>query len=589
MTTEERAMTFRPEWTEQPPPPGSWRALFKWGAADRFKHPNDNLYSLMKEAFGLTDEHFREPRRLGLEPVRCAPPCLLAPEDLAAFAAMLGPDNVRTDGPTRLAAASGKTMLDLLRLREGLAEHLPDAVLRPRHRQDVARIVAHCAARGIPVTPRGGGTSVTRGLECPRGGVSLDLSAHLNRVIRFNEVDQTITVEAGLYGPELEAVLNRAPELFGAARAYTCGHFPQSFEFSTVGGWAATRGAGQESTYYGKVEDLVLAQEMVTPAGILRTGGFPAAATGPDTDQILLGSEGAFGVVTEVTLRIFRHRPENRQRYSFLFPDWPRALAAARAILQEQGGMPSVFRLSDPEETEVILRLYGVQRPALDRLFRLAGLEPGRRCLLLGCADGELGFARNVRRCVARISRAHGARSCTGLVTRAWEHSRFLDPYLREDLQDHGIVTDTLECAVTWADLERVHREVRAVCHRRPRTVCMTHLSHGYPQGANLYFIFLTVMSAIPDYLDYQAAILDAILAQGAALSHHHGIGRMTAPWLEAQLGAGQLALFRAIKGHLDPGGIMNPGGTLALDLPEAQRRLNESNGKDDPNCHVCR
>ena len=562
----------QPPWIDQAPPPDSWRAVLKWGDPAQFKHPNPRLVRLMKATFGMTEADFRTPAATGEAPVVLDLPSRLDPAALAGFRALLGEGGVCLDPRVRLQAACGKTMLDLMRLRAGIAENLPDAVLYPRDRHDVARIVAQCAGKGIAMVARGGGSSVTRGLECPRGGVCLDLTRHMNKVLAFNETDQTITVEPGLYGPELEKLLNAAPELFGAQRRYTCGHFPQSFEWSTVGGWAVTRGAGQNSTYYGKIEDLVLAQEMVTTAGILRSQGHPAAATGPDLDQILLGSEGAFGVLTQVTLRVFRHLPENRRRFSYMFKDWDSACAAVREILQCEAGLPSVFRLSDPEETDVALKLYGVERPAVNALLGLAGLRPGSRCLLIGSSDGERGYTANVRRQIGRIARGHGALNTTALVARAWEHGRFRDPYLREDLQDFGIMTDTLECAVTWDNLARVHREVRAVCHARPRTLCMTHMSHCYPQGANLYFIFITRMDAIPDYLAYQAAILDAIRRHGAALSHHHGIGRMTAPWLEGQLGHAHMDLLRAIKGHLDPQGLMNPGGTLGLDLAETER-----------------
>ncbi len=567
------APDLQPPWINVPPPAGSWRALLKWGDPGEFKHPNARLTRLMRSTFGMEQSDFKAPSRTGEAPAEFPCPQRLPDSVLDALRAMLGEGGVCVDGYERLRVAYGKTMLDLMRLREGIVENLPDAVLYPRNRHEVERIVAFCAREGVPVVARGGGSSVTRGLECPRGGVSLDLTRHMAKVVAFNEIDQTITVEAGMYGPELERILQAAPELFGASRRYTCGHFPQSFEFSTVGGWAVTRGAGQNSTYYGKIEDLVLSQSFVTPAGVLRTGDFPAAATGPDVDQILLGSEGAFGILTEVTLRIFRHLPGNRLRYSYMFRDWSSACAAVREILQSEAGKPSVFRLSDPEETDVALKLYGVENPAVDAILGLRGLKPGQRCLLLGSTDGEKGYARNVRRQVGRIARRFGATSTTGLVTRSWEHGRFRDPYLREDLQDFGIMTDTLECSVTWDNLERVHREVRAHCKSRPGTICMTHMSHCYPQGANLYFIFIARMDSREEYLAYQAGILDAIRGHGAALSHHHGIGRMTAPWLEGQLGAAQMDLLRAIKAHLDPGGIMNPGGTLGLDLPEATKR----------------
>jgi len=563
----------QPPWIHDAPPAGSWRSLFKWGDPGTFRHPGPGLVEVLRRALDLDDAALGAPVRTGTGPVRFVPARELDPGHHAAFRAMLGEGGVATDGYARLRAAAGKTMLDLLRLREGLAVHVPEAVLHPRNRQDVLRIVAYCAAHGLPVTARGGGSSVTRGLEAPRGGVSLDLTRHMNRVLAFSETDQTLTVEPGLYGPELERILQAAPTLLGASRPYTFGHFPQSFEASTVGGWVVTRGAGQNSTYYGKIEDLVLSQEYVTPAGVLRTGNHPAAATGPDTDQILMGSEGAFGILTEATLRLHRFLPGNRRSFSYLFPDWPAACAAVREMMQAEAGFPSVFRLSDPEETDVALRQYGAAHPLLDALSALRGLKPGRRCLLLGTADGERGYARHVAAQVARVARGLGGVSTTGWVTRAWARGRFSDPYLRDDLQDFGILTDTLECAVTWDRLPRVHEAVRRVCHARPRTLCLTHMSHCYPQGANLYFIFITRMEAIDDYLAFQAGLLDAIRDQGAALSHHHGIGRMAAPWLEGQLGGVQMDLFRAIKRQLDPTNIMNPGGTLGLDLPPEERR----------------
>ena len=541
---------FTPPWREAAPPPGSWRALFKWGDPHQFKHPGPRLYRMLKAAFGLGDDDFRTPSLEGLEPAAAPRPSGLAPGARSDLEAMLGPENVRTDDQARLGAACGKGMLDLLRLRRGIAPRLPDAVLHPRDRHDLVRIVAYCSGAGIAMVPRGGATSVTRGTECPAGGVSLDLRTHMDRVLRFNETDQTITVQPGM------------------GRRYTCGHFPQSFEFSTVGGWVATRGAGQDSTYYGKIEDLVLSQECVTPAGVIRTGDHPAAATGPDTDQILLGSEGAFGVLSEVTLKVFRLMPENRRRFSYLFPDWASALDAVREIMQGQFGHPSVFRLSDPEETEVALKLYGLERPPLEALLRCLGLRGGARCLLLGAADGERGFARMVRRRIGRVCRSRGALPGTGLVTRAWERGRFRDPYLRDDLQDFGILTDTLECAVAWDGLERVRRGVQAFCRTRPRTLCLTHISHCYPQGASLYFVFMAKMDDLAEYLAFQAGVLDVIRDQGAAMSHHHGIGKMAGPWLRDQAGAGQMDLFRAIKRHFDPQGLMNPGGTLGLDPP---------------------
>jgi alkyldihydroxyacetonephosphate synthase len=562
-----------PRWYEEPPPEGSWRALFKWGAPERFRHPNPRLARRLSTALGMAGEDFRAPSRLGLEPVTVPPGPALAAEAIAELEAALGPGNVRTGPYERLAAATGKSLVDLLRLRRGHAGQLPGAVLHPRDRHDLERIVVICSRRRIPMTPLGAASSVTQGLDGVAGGVAIDLTTHMDQVLGFNETNQTVTVQPGISGPRLEAALNHAPERFGAVHRYTCGHFPQSFEFSTVGGWAATRGAGQNSTYYGKIEDLVVALTCVSPSGVIRTAGHPAAATGPDTDQILLGSEGTFGVLAEVTLRVFRLMPGGPFRFSWLFPDWSSAVGAAREALQGQSGHPSLFRLSDPDETDLALDLYGAGGPMLGGLLRGLGLRPGSRCLLLGSTEGEAGFARHARGRIARICRTAGAVPGTGLVVRGWERGRFQDPYLRDALLDCGILIDTLECAVTWDALERVRRAVRAACLAQPRTLCLCHVSHAYPQGASLYFIFIARIDAIPDYPAFQAGILETIRAQGAALSHHHSIGRMAAPWLEGQLGPEQMALFRAVKRHLDPQNLMNPGGTLGLDLPAGLAR----------------
>jgi len=564
---------YYPDWYEKEPPTNSYRSIFKWGDPDRFKHPNKRLYALMKEAFNLTDADFRKKENLGEEPVEYDLPSRLSPEQLEELKAIVGQANVQTDDYNRLRVAYGKMMYDLIRLREKVIENLPDAVVYPRDKEDVRRLVRWCNKHKIPVTAFGGGSSVMRGTECPRGGISLDMAKHMNQVIELNPINQTVTVQPGMMAPEYEAVLNEAPRLFKTKHRYTGGHLPQSFDSASVGGWIVTRGAGQNSTYYGKIEDLVVCQEYITPKGDIVTKEYPAEAIGPDIDHIMMGSEGAFGILVEATLRVFRYRPENTSRYSYIFKDYASALEAVREVSQGEFGLPSVFRLSDPEETEVAMKLYGVEGTIIDKMLRARGYQPNQRCLLLGTADGDAGYTRLVKRRIGKIARKYGAMSSTGYVTRKWEHGRFMDPYLREDLQDYGIIIDTLECAVPWDRLEKVWREVRAFCKSRPNTICMSHSSHFYPQGTNLYFIFIAKMDA-EEYLEYQPRVIDHICKSGAALSHHHGIGRMLAPWYEASLGSNQLELLRAIKDHLDPDNIMNPGGTLALDLPEQEKRM---------------
>jgi alkyldihydroxyacetonephosphate synthase len=290
-------------------------------------------------------------------------------------------------------------------------------------------------------------------------------------------------------------------------------------------------------------------------------------------DQILIGSEGAFGVLVEVTLKIFRHLPDNRRRFSYMFKNWEDAWEAAREVMQAEAGFPSVFRISDPEETEVAMKLYGVAGTPAETLLSALGYRENHKCLMLGTTEGDKHFSANLNRRIRQICRQHHAFPLNAFgVTRRWEHSRFLDPYIRDDLADFGVLIDTLECSVTWESLPKVHQEVRRVVKSRPATVCMTHMSHLYPQGANLYFIFITPGKGRQDYLKLQYTVLEAILESGASVSHHHGVGKQLAPWLPDQIGREHLAVLHALKQHFDPNQIMNPGGTMALDMSPAQR-----------------
>ncbi|MBN4074318.1 FAD-binding oxidoreductase [bacterium AH-315-E09] len=565
---------FKPKWDNEKPPKSSYRSIYRWGDSDVYKEPNEMLYKLMKKTFNLTDEDFKQKKELGLEKVVIDVPIALDEKQMGVFKEIVGDENVKTDDYSRVEVAYGKTLFDSLRLREKKVENIPDIVIYPRNREDIIKIVKYCNEELIPVYVFGGGSTVTRGTEAVKGGITLDMRVHFNKVIKFNEVDQTITVEAGMDGPKLEETLNNAKKLFGSKRAYTCGHFPQSFEFSTVGGWVVTRGAGQNSTYFGKIEDIVLQQEYATPIGIIKSDPFPAQASGPSIDQIMIGSEGAYGILTHVTLKVFRHMPENQRRFSYIFKNWTDAQSAAKEIMQAQFGFPSVFRLSDPEETDVMLKLYGVEGTILDKAMSWKRYKPMERCLFLGFTDGETKFTKNIKKQLHKVCKKHGAMYLTGYPVKEWEKGRFKDPYLREALVDFGIMIDTLECSVTWDTMGQIHKDVRKFCKSRPNTICMTHMSHVYPQGANLYFIFISKIDNIDECVDYQQGILDNIQKAGASMSHHHGIGKMFAPWLEDSIGKNQLEVFKALKKHFDPNNIMNPGGTLALDLEEDYKRV---------------
>lgn len=564
---------FEPRWFDDDYSDNSYRSIFKWGEKRQIKAPRESLYKMIKDVFELTDNDFKGyTEDLGLDEVDFDVPVKLEEKHIAKFREICGDEFVRTDNYARLSVAYGKTMYDIMRLRNKIVENVPDVVAYPDTKEQVEQIVAYCQQEKIPVYVYGGGSSVTRGVECMKGGISLDMRLRFDKVIEFNEKDQTITVQAGMSGPQLEKVLNNAVELFGAKRAYTCGHFPQSFEYSSVGGWVVTRGAGQNSTYYGCISDIVIAQEYATPIGPIKTDTYPRKACGPDLDQIMMGSEGTFGVLTHVTLKIFRHTPETVKRFSYMFKDWETAQAAAKEIMQSEAGYPSVFRLSDPEETNIMLHMYNVIDSPLRHLFKLKGFEEGKMCLFLSFTNGEKGFSKNLAKHTKRVCRKYGGLTLTGYVTKSWEKGRFNDPYMRDTMQDFGLVMDTMECSVNWSNMSKVHAEVRKFVKSRPHTICMTHMSHVYPQGANLYWIFITLMHEPAEFKAYHAGILDAIQKSGASMSHHHGIGKMFAPWLEGSIGHNEYEVFRTLKDHFDPDGIMNPGGTLGFDLPEEEK-----------------
>ena len=562
-----RKKPFTPSWSEKAPVPGTIRSVIKYGSPTAFKHPSSGWVRMMMDEFHMTEADFSTRREEGNAPVALDRPVAMEERHIERFKAISGAANVVTDAYSRVRYACGKTTEELMELRKGIIREVADVVIHPRSKEEVKDLVAYCNEHGIPLYVFAAGSSVNFGVRPARGGVSLVISTHMNRLLEVSEKNQTARVQAGMFGPAYEEALNRAPELFGTKGRYTCGHFPQSFEYSTVGGWVVTLGSGQASTYYGDAYHLVISQEYVTPAGTFRTREFPAAATGPKVNDIMKGSEGTYGILVEVTMKIFRYMPENRKHFSFMFPSWDEAVEASREIMQGEFGLPAVYRISDPEETDRGLKLYGMP-PFVDAFLARRGYRPGSRCLCLGTVEGDRDFTKLVKKKIMKVCRAHGALSLTGFASKKWEKTRFTEPYMREDLQDFGIQIDTLETSVTWDNLHRVHEGVRACIKARPHTMCMTHASHFYPQGTNLYFIFLMRTSETEEFRSFQRGVIRSIMENGGSLSHHHGVGRMMGPCLEEYLGEEQMGVLRALKKHFDPQGIMNPGGQLGLDLP---------------------
>jgi len=550
-----------PKWLEKEPDQHSFRSIFKWGTKDQFKNPSQGFFAIIKEVLDLSEADVQHPVRSGNKQVKNTHKTMISKEDIRLFETIVGKENLFLDTYSRLKFSTGKSMEDIFNLRQEKIENISDIVLHPRDRDDVVKIVALCHNRKIPLHVYGGGSSVTLGLDCPKGGVTLVMSTHLNKMIALNEINRTITVEAGMMGPAYELLLNQAPEKLNAEFRYTGGHFPQSFEFSSVGGWVVTLGSGQASSYYGDAYDLVISQEYVTPAGNFKTHDFPATATGPKINDIMKGSEGCFGVLVAVTLKIFHHLPGSERPFTFMFPQFKAAVTAARQISQAGAGMPSIFRVSDPEETDVAMKMYGLEGGVLDKILKFKGLNAGSRCLLMGQTEGESFYSKTLFKKIKKTCRQNQGFYLTGYPMKKWRKGRFSDPYMRDALNDFGVLIDTLETSVTWEHIHELYTAVRKHIKKYPHTICMTHASHFYAQGTNLYFIFITKMGDLDEFRLFQKSIIKKIEENFGSLSHHHGVGRMMAPFMEKHLGKNQMEILRAVKKHFDPHNIMNPGG----------------------------
>ena len=434
----------------------------------------------------------------------------------------------------------------------------------PGSAEQVAALLDACASEGVAVVPFGGGTSVVGGVEPIAGAHERVIAMDMRRMraVEIDPVSMTATLGPGLRGPEAEDAVR--------ARGFTIGHFPQSFEYATVGGFAATRSAGQASAGYGRFDELVTSLAMVTPAGELRTLATPHTAAGPALRELALGSEGVLGAITEVTVRL-RPAPAVRRYEAWVAPDFASGRELVRSLAQADA-LADVTRLSDEAETRVTLALAGdggAKQAFLGAYLRLRRRDRG--CLVICGWEGERESVEHRRALGARMLRRGGAVSLGQAPGRAWDRGRFQGPYLRDELIDSGYLIETLETSHTWARLDDLYRGVGGALERALRDqgtpgIVMCHLSHAYRDGASLYFTFAARArpgEEVEQWRAVKAAACDAIVAAGGTITHHHAVGRDHAPYMGAEVGETGLEALRALKQRLDPGGIMNPGKLL--------------------------
>jgi alkyldihydroxyacetonephosphate synthase len=513
-------------------------------------------------------------RPVRFEDLELAEPDL--PDELRAeIEAAVGPEHVSTDPLDRVIHARGKCLRDLVRHRTGDIGRVPDAVVRPGREVEVEAVMSAALKSDCVLIPFGGGTNISGSLEPldddARPVLSVDLS-RMDRVLDIDEASGLARVQPGVFGPDLEEQL--------AARGWTAGHFPDSFAHSTLGGWIATRSSGMQSDKYGDIADLTRAVRAVTPAGVLATRAVPASSTGPDVRQMVLGSEGRLGIISEATIHVHRV-PAERVILGYLFPDWTRALAAMRDLAASEAA-PSVTRVSDAPETKFSFATKKTPTP-LDRIKSKALMTFLQRrrhydldalCLAFIGFEGSARHVKRQRRLVGKVVARHGG-VCIGRGPgELYDQKKFDTPYIRDYLLDRGALADVSETSAPWGALPKVYDEVMAAARGAFARLGVTgyimcHLSHSYHAGACLYFTFAINPSGsrepIEEYDVVKSAIQQAFIDAGATLSHHHAVGTEHARWLEQDISAAGVAMIRALLEGVDPGANLNPGKIVAV------------------------
>ncbi len=488
--------------------------------------------------------------------VAAAPPTRLLPHPL-----------VFADPADRIRHARGQSLPDWIALRSGRLGALPDGVAYPTSAADVRALLAYAQATATRLIPYGGGTSVVGHINPPADAapvVTVDMR-RLNGLLKLDEVNHLATFGAGVTGPDLEAQLQ--------AQGFTLGHFPQSFEYSTLGGWIVTRSSGQQSLGFGRIERLFAGGHLEAPAGALDLPAFPASAAGPDLREIVLGSEGRLGILTTATVRITPIAAHDDFRAVF-FPDFESGAAAVRAIVQ--AGLPlSMLRLSTAVETQTNLALAGHRRlmAAVEHFLAARGAGADKCMLILGMngAEAQVKLSRHV---ALGLARQHGGVHVGRTFGQQWHKNRFRAPYLRNTLWEMGYAVDTVETVTDWATVPALITTLGATLRDSlldigERTHVFTHLSHTYPSGASVYTTYLYRLAPDPDetlrrWQVLKEAASRVILAHGGTISHQHGVGLDHRPYLAQEKGALGMAVLGDLCRRFDPEGLLNPGKLIA-------------------------
>ncbi|MFS1518869.1 FAD-binding oxidoreductase [Bacillus sp. SCS-151] len=468
---------------------------------------------------------------------------------------------VSKDPLERLRHSVGQSLGDFIAIRSGKIPTYPDGVAYPTTDEDVRELLKFASQVGANVIPYGGGTSVVGHLSALPGDkptLTIDMG-HMNKLLHIDEEGCLAEFQAGIRGPDLEAALK--------AKGFTLGHFPQSFEYSTLGGWVVTRSAGQQSLKYGRIERLFVGGVMETPVGSLKLPNLPASAAGPDLREFVMGSEGRLGIVTRVTIKI-TPIAEEEKFYTAFFPGAEQGMAAIKEIAQNSVPL-SMMRLSLPEETVSQLKMAGDSKTIalLEKWLNFRGVDDNKCMLLYGVTGSKKHVSAALSEAQAMIKKHRGV-----LVgTKAGEHwvkNRFRSPYLRNSLWDEGYAVDTVETATTWDRVPATAEAVETAFRNGLKDIgenvfAYTHLSHVYPHGSSIYTTYLFRIGNTPEETKRRWEVLkkaasEAIVKNGGTISHQHGVGVDHRPYLEAEKTPLGMEMIRTLSNTLDPDKIMN-------------------------------
>ena len=473
---------------------------------------------------------------------------------------------VTTDPLERVIHSCGQSLPDWIHLRAGKIPRFTDGIYYPKSDVDVQSVMKFAGENDVQLIPYGGGTSVVGHINpviTDNPVLTLDLS-HLNRMLEFNENNQIANFQAGIRGPDIETALNKL--------GFTLGHFPQSFEFSTLGGWIASRSCGQQSLYYGRIEDIFQGGTILTPMGQIILQPFPASAAGPDLREVFLGSEGRIGVVTQAAVHA-SPLPEYEAFFGVFFRTWEDGVDATREITQK-GIQLSMLRLSDSQETETTLILSGKENLVqwADIGLNLLGFRD-QRCLLIFGLTGDRKRSNQIKNEAMRLFRKYGGIYTGNFIGKSWQKNRFKVPYLRNSLWEAGYALDTLETAVTWEKVSSTKSSIIGAItnianERELPILVFGHLSHVYPTGASIYITYIFKRSnSYEENLEHWRYIKESasktIITHGGTISHQHGIGIDHARYFEQEKGPLGTKFLKDAIHSLDPNGIMNPHAML--------------------------